>query len=253
MATVPPISDPRFDPNADAYPAKPKRSAWANCLIGCLVVLAVLFVIALIVAYWVSTQWRGWAADFGSMTVKQMIAESGLPAQEQADINIQVDRLTTAFRDNRISMEQSGRLIENLVKSPLMTSFMVTAIEKSYFAKSGLSEEEKAEGRITLQRFMRGMIDEKIPKQGIENAMQHVATKDARDNWQVKQTITDAELRAFLTAAKTEADNADIPAEPPEFDPSDEFTRIVDEALAEPGVQPEAPPALPNESAEPNQ
>lgn len=253
MSTIPPLSDPRFDPQySESYEPKPKRSAWATCLIGCLVILVVLLVLGIVLIYWVSRQWRGWAADTGSQVVKEMIAQSELPEQEKVDINIQIDRLATAFRENRISMEQGGQLIQNLVKSPLMTSFMVSAIEKGYFAKSGLSEEEKAAGKITLQRFARGMIDESINGQAIDNAMMHVATKDSNGSWKVRQQLTDAELRAFLDAAKAEADKAGVPAEPEQVDPSDEFKRIIDAALAQPGAAVEPAP-MPEDSAEPAQ
>ncbi len=140
--------------------------------------------------------------------------------------------------------------MRNLATSPLMTSFMVSAIDQAYFAKSGLSNEEKAAGKITLQRFVRGMIDESINGQAIDNAMMHVATKDSNGSWKIRQQLTDAELRAFLAAAKTEADKAGVPAEPVVFDPSDEFKRIIDEALAQPGAAVEPAP-MPDESAEP--
>lgn len=51
----------------------------------------------------------------------------------------------------------------------------------------------------------------------------------------MRDRLSDADLRAFLTAAKAEADKAGIQDEPPNFDPSDEFKRIVDKALGEGG------------------
>jgi hypothetical protein len=49
-----------------------------------------------------------------------------------------------------------------------------------------------------------------------------------------------------VAEAKKAADDAQIPAEPPEFDPSDEVKRIIDEVMAMPaGAPPEAEPAPP--------
>ena len=42
---------------------------------------------------------------------------------------------------------------------------------------------------------------------------------------------SDADLRAFLAVAKTKADEANVPAEPVDFDPSEEVKRIVDKAM----------------------
>src|SRR5262245_56473101 len=115
MATVPPVSDPRFDPNYSESPeAKKPRGFWANCLIGCLITLVILFVLGIIAAYWVSLHWRGWAADAGSNVMKQMVAQSELADQEKADMNVQIDRLANAFRNNQISADQAQKLIENL-------------------------------------------------------------------------------------------------------------------------------------------
>lgn len=251
MSTITPVTDPRFDPNYGESNGPPKkRSMWANCLIGCLIVLVVMLVLGVILIVWISRNWRGWTADFGSGIAKQAIAQSELPEQEKIDINSQIDRLATAFRQDRISGEKMGQLMENFAQSPLMTSFMVSAIEEKYFATSGLSAEEKAAGRSTLQRFMRGMIDKSISEQGIDDAMQHVATKDPGGEWQVKQQLTDEELRAFLKAANQEADLANVPAQPADFDPSDEFKKIVDEAIGEPAAEAE-PQAIPQPEAEP--
>jgi hypothetical protein len=223
-------------------------------MIGCLIVLAVLIVVTMVLVYWISQRWRGWSADLGSQVVKQMIAQSDLAQQEKDDMNVQIDRLATAFRDNRISWDKAMQLMQDLSRSPLMTSFIVSAVDRHYLARSGLSDDEKTAGRVTVQRFVRGMIDESINEQGIDNAMRHVATKKQNGGWEIRprDQVTDADLRAFLEAAKAEADKAGVPAEPVQIDPSDELKRIIDQALGQPHVEVE--PAQPGErSTEPAQ
>ena len=63
--------------------------------------------------------------------------------------------------------------------------------------------------------------------------MVHVADRQPDGNWRLRQQVSDADLRAALTEAKAQADKAGIAEEPEEFDPSDEFQRIIDEALNE--------------------
>src|SRR5262245_29255863 len=112
MSTISPVTDPRFDPSyGDSYEPPKKRSMWANCLIGCLIVLVVILVLGVILIVWVSRNWRGCTADLGSGVAKQAIAQSELPEQEKVDINIQIDRLATAFAQNRISGEKMGQLM----------------------------------------------------------------------------------------------------------------------------------------------
>jgi hypothetical protein len=215
-----------------------KRSWWQTCLIGCLGFLAVMVVLAVVVGFWISRHWRGWVADFGGQAINQGIDSSDLPPQEKVEVKVQVDRVAKAFRDGQISNEQASAIIKKLVDSPLMPSFVVMAVERKYFDRSKLSDEEKAEGRQSLKRFARGIFDDKIKDKGIDAVMVHVADRQGERQWHLRQTVSDEDLRAALSEAKAQADSADIPPAPENIDPSDEIKRIIDESLR---VDAEAP------------
>jgi hypothetical protein len=229
---------------AEAPEAEPKeerkKSFWSMCLGGCLVGVVVVAVLVAVALFWISRNWRELASNFGAQAIKQGIDQSQLPAQEKIDIKIQIDRVADAVRKGQLSGDQLHTLMQKLVESPLMTSFVAAAVEKQYFEKSGLSDEEKAEGKRTVRRFLRGTIDNKIDKQGFDAAMTHVADRDVGGNWKLRQQVSDDELRAFLAEAKARADAANIAEEPKDIDPSDEVKRIVDEALGEASRQPPA-------------
>jgi hypothetical protein len=236
--------DPRFGTESPDYvQVERRRSKWTTCLIGCLIVLGVIMVIVIALVIWVARSWRGWAADFGTQAVRQGIASSDLPQQEKDEIMVQVDRVAKELREGRLSMEQAGKIIEKVLHSPLMPSLVVAAVEKQYFERSKLSDDEKKEGRVTLQRFARGVIDKKIEEQGIDAVMGHIADRQPNGGWQLRPQVSDDELRAALKEAKTRADAAGIPDQPEKFDPSDEFKRIIDEAINPP--QAEAPAKSP--------
>ena len=106
----------------------------------------------------------------------------------------QVDRVGKAFRDGKITLQQSGMIIQRVMESPLMPTLVVGAVDKQYFEKSGLSEEEKTEGRLALKRFARGVIDGKIKEPGIDAVMIHVADRDPNGQWKLHQQVSDADL-----------------------------------------------------------
>ena len=163
MSTIPPVSDPRFDLDYNEPEApKQKRSVWATCLIGCLVMAVIVFVIGAAAIFWVMRNARGWAADFTSQVVEQGIDASQLPAEEKAEIKVQVKRVADAFRSGEMSGEQLGMIMQKIAESPLLPSLMVAAIDTAYIQKSGLTDEEKTAANETLQRFLRGMMEEKI-------------------------------------------------------------------------------------------
>jgi hypothetical protein len=200
---------------------------------GCLIVAVVCVVLAGIAAYFIAQNWRPWMARILSEGINQSIDQSDLPAEEKDQIKVQVRRVADAFRDKRISNEQMGQLFQDLMESPLLAIFVVQAAEAKYLDPSGLNDEEKDEARITIQRFTRGAVEGKIDKAAVDAALDHIA--DAKDDggWQLRDQVTDAELRAFLAVAKAEADKAEIPEEPIDFDPSEEIKRIIDKAMGE--------------------
>jgi hypothetical protein len=231
------VEDPRFAGKRDddrgatpitvVYEEAPKRGCMKSCFMGCLFVAVILFVAGLVLTFWIARNWREWAADFGSQAIKESLDQTDLPEAEKAEIGVEVDRLAQAFRDGRISTEKAAALVQDLAASPLATSIIVSVVDSKYVDGSGLSDEEKAEGRKTLARFARGVLDNDIP----DATLQKMATKDAAGNWQLKQSVTDDELRAFLAAAKSDADAAQIVDQPEVVDPSEELKQIVDEAL----------------------
>lgn len=234
-----------FDPYGDAVPER-RRSWLGTCLMGCLIIAVVSVVLAGIAAYWIAQNWRPWFASFVSKNAKLAIDESDLPPQEKEEIKVQVNRVADAFRNKRISNEQMAELFEALMESPILAVFVVQAAEAKYLDPSGLAEEEKAQARVTIQRFTRGAVEGNIDQASVDAALEHIADPQDGGGWQLRERVTDAELRAFLAVAKAEADKANIPEEPVDFDPSDEIKRIIDKAmgeqLAEEPLEPEQPP-----------
>jgi hypothetical protein len=216
-----------------------RRPSWMKgCLIGCLATVVILLLLGTIATIWISRNWRTWFSAGATQAVNQAIDSSELPPEEKNQIKVEVDRFFVDFREGRVSMEQFGKLAQEFAESPLMTTFVAAAIDTKYIKSSGLSDEEKADANITLQRFIRGSIDEKIDKSQIDAAMAHVSTRQG-DQWRLKEKVTDEELRAFLAEAKKAADEANVPEQPEEVDPSDEVKRIIDEAMMNP-----APPEI---------
>jgi hypothetical protein len=234
--------DPRFDyDDSRAYSVEKRRRPWAqSCLVGCLWTFAVLAILAVIGGFWIARRSRQWVADVGAGVVKQSIEASALPAAEKSELGAQIDRVAAAFRDGQLTRAQVQAIIELFVASPLATTLVVEIAEHQYFARSALSEEEKIHGRRALRRFARGVIDNAIPEASRDATLALVADEQRDGGWQLRNRVSDLDLRAFLAKAQADADAAGVAEEPAAVDPSDEVRRIVDQALATPAT-PEAP------------
>ncbi len=243
MATTQYRAHDEFD---QTEPPVRQRNWMTGCMLGCLAVIVLLLVLGTVATVWISRNWRTWFSAGASQAVGQAIDASELPVEEKDQIKVEADRFFAAFREGRVSTEQFGELVQKFMESPLMTTLVASAAEKKYLDNSGLSDEEKADARVTLQRFLRGAIDEKIDRQSIDVALGHVADKQPDGNWRFRDKVSDEELRAFLAEAKKAADDAQIPEQPEEFDPSDEVKRIIDESMSEPAAAPTASDVAPN-------
>jgi hypothetical protein len=242
------MADTQFRVEDERYQQAPPppRSNWLRgCLLGCLAVVVLFLILGVVATIWISRNWRAWTANTMSMAIKVSIDETGLPDAEKEQIKAEVDRGANLFRDGKISNEQAARLVETIMASPLMTALITSGAEKKYLDSSGLSDEEKSEAKVTLQRFARGIIDNKINQQTRDAAMQHISETQADGSRRLRDKVSDAELLAFLTDAKKAADEAQIPEQVPQIDPSDEVKRIIDEVTSEPAMGPpqiEVPP-----------
>jgi hypothetical protein len=67
----------------------------------------------------------------------------------------------------------------------------------------------------------------------MDSVMMHVADRKDDDHWELRQRVSDEDLRAALAEAKARADEAGVDEAPPKVDPSDEIKRIIDESLNE--------------------
>jgi len=221
------------EPEAGQYgePVR-KRSKWASCLIGCLIVFAIFVVLAAIAAYWISQHWRGLVADVSMQAINQGIDDSDLAPQEKIKVKAQVERVTKAFANNEITVQQTMNILKKLTESPLMSSLIVTAVDKKYLDKSGLTAEEKTQGRDALRRFSNGAITGKVNQQDIDSVLSHVADRKGDNQWQFRDKVSDADLKALIADAKARADKAGVPADvDTKVEPSEELKRIIDEEL----------------------
>jgi hypothetical protein len=213
---------------------KPKRGWGRSCLVGCLWTLAVLLVVVGVGIYWAMMHGREWFANQGAEAIKQGIQAADLPEEEKDELGVEIDRVATAFGKGQLTLEQVGGIMEMIAESPLAGTIAVAVADSKYFSVSGLSDEEKEEGRHTLRRFARGVIDGKIPEAKRDEVLSHIGQQSDDGNWQMRERLSDEELREFLAAAKAEADAAMIEDQPPDVDLSEELKKIVDQALAGP-------------------
>lgn len=215
-------------------PAPQTKSMLPTCLISCLVLFVVILIGAGVAGWLFYTKFPGWAARKGADAIVQEIEKSEMAEEDKQQVVIQVRRIQDAVESGEIGFQDAPRVAERIMKSPLLTIGMVQLVYKKYVVSSGLTDEEKATAELTLQRVARGMSEEKISFEQIEQGpLPRIAYQKAEHRWEFKQSVDDDTLRKFLDECQQLADQAEVPEEEFRVNIGEEMKQLVDEILAE--------------------
>ena len=225
---------PTSDQTFSAEPPYPEqaRSNWVPaCLVGCLLMFIVSVLLCAGTAWYVFSHAKRIASNLAREMIVSVVEESDLEVEEKQAIVAQVNRVVEQYQSGKITTEDLGRIMEELAESPLMGAILIKSVEAKYIDPSGLSEEEKADARVTLQRVLRGMYEEQLDPDDLQTAMDYVSYETSDGQRQLKNQVSDDELRAFLQECELRADEAGVPDESYEVQISEELKRAIDRAL----------------------
>jgi hypothetical protein len=226
----------------------PKDNVLRYLLLGCLGIFLVGFLAVVIGGWYVASHFKQVASNVGRGFAVKIIEESNLPADQKKGITAHIDRVMEDYKAGKISDDQLGQIMEQIVKSPVLVVGIVYAAQEKYVKTSGLSAEEKTAAERTLQRLGRGAYEKKIPEDVFKKIMQPMMTTDANGKEQLKEKVTDDELRQTLALAKAEADKAGVPDEPYMIDISAEIGKAIERGLHPPALtQPATPVTQPGD------
>lgn len=218
-----------------------------DCLTGCLIVLGVLVILGVVGGIWLANNWRDVAADMIAPPLVEAIERSDMTEDDKTRVIAQVEAVAQEFRDKKISLEEMGRLIEEIGESPVLPVAAVMLVEEQYIRRSGLSEEEKADARLQIGRLARGVFEEKIDEDRLRHVVEPISEPgEDPDDFEIRppDRVTDDDLRRMIERAREEADEAEIPDEAFEVDIPGELERAIEKALGrklDTGGRPESP------------
>jgi len=203
---------------------------------GCLIALAVLIVLLIGVGIFVYFNWKGWMAS-GIRTVSdQMVAQSSLVQADKDKITQKIDSLMKDFEDGKITLEQIGKVAEDLAAGPLIPLASVKAVETEYFPVAQFTPEEADAAKRALERCARGIAEKKISHTKINDILATVSTTQPNGQFQLKpkDQVSKDDVRKLIENAKAEADAAAVPDESFTVDIAAEVCDSIDRALGTP-------------------
>jgi hypothetical protein len=219
-------------PARTAHAPQPTRSR-GGVMAGCLIALVVVIVIVAAGCIFVWMNWRGWTASGVQSATVAVMAKSGLPQDQQDQINAEVKSLTDDFRAGKISVTQMKDVGDQIIHSPLVPLASLQAARQKYIEPSTMTPEEKDAANRSLQRFARGVYEQKIaPAQpAIDDVVKPIVRLKPDGKWELKDKPTRQELDQFVANCKQKADDAKIPDEPYDLNIAEELKKAIDKAL----------------------
>lgn len=215
---------------------QPKKTWFSGCLLGCLIVGAISVVVCAIGGYFAYTQGPQITITAGRGFIESVLQESSLPPDEQEAIVQQYDRLGDGYLNGQVNLEDIALVFNDLVESPAFTLLFVEVIDAVYVERSGLDAEEKEVARETLQRIFNGVMNDQLDNSELDELLEAIRknpnSQDPTQKQQIKDKLTDEELRAFIQKAKELCDAKEIPAEESGTRISDKLKAIIDDRLS---------------------
>lgn len=220
-----------------------RRGGW---LLGCGIVVAVIAILLIAGGIFVAVNMRGWAANGMQSGMTAMVAEAPIDDTEKVETQAVMDDFIGRFRDGSVSYQQLGLVFAEVMESPVLPAGVAIGVGHAYFEDAALTDEEKAQGRLQLERIAHGMASEAIEPAVLRDVLAPLRADPADTEaiqfdlngqmMRVKtpENTTPDELRAFIEQARTTADANSLPEQPPSFDLSTELDRAIKTALGEP-------------------
>jgi hypothetical protein len=203
---------------------------------GCLIAIIVVVLIIVGGGIYVAKNFKSWAAAGITAAMSMMIEESDLPDVEKSEIVEILNQVKEEYLAGDISLEELEQILEAMVDCPAIAMGIIVQFEASYVESSILSDGEKNDAKLALNRFAQGLTSGEIGWEEIEAIVAPISETTAEGDITLKEParVTVDEIREVLAAVKLAADRAGIPEQLLEIDISESFKESIEQALTRP-------------------
>lgn len=205
---------------------------------GCTVIIVGFIVFLLgfgIYAYYKAEDWtRDSAAYLLEHAAQAGVKQLKLPTKEEEEkILVPVRELAGKIRAKQVSPEQAKAIATAVMESPAILAILCRTAELQYLNPSGLSEKEKTSASADVNRFLYALISEKVDKATLQSLKDIAFVEVVGQNQpQLKEKLTDEELRQALGIIKDAAEKAGVTGRQPPFDLGDAIRKAIDKGMS---------------------
>jgi hypothetical protein len=213
-----------------------EKNNGSGCLKWGAVVCLVLFLMLLGGGYYVYKNFKSIGGAFACNVAESALVGMGLSGEELESAMKPIREVVQKAMDGKVSQKQLEKIMKKLTDGYLPGVIGTRIFDLRYLTSSELPEEEKNEGRMTLSRFSRGLIEKKIDKTTTDEIMAIISDKTSDDKSneiiKLKETVTVEELRRCLLKMKEAADMASVESGEFKVNIAAEIRKAIDEGMS---------------------
>jgi hypothetical protein len=219
--------------NASISRDRGAMSRRGGILQGCLIAVAIVLVLVIAGGIFVYMNARGWSASLMQTVAVEAVNQSDLPESEKPEIIAVFDDLSESFRSGDVTLEELIEVFTDLDKTPVFALGTVLQFEGAYVGKSGLTDEQKAAAKLTLNRVAQGLADNRLSWDQATAILKPVTVKDANgdDDLLMPDETNDEQIREVIANAEAAVTEAGITDAYKEIDLSEEFRKHIEARL----------------------
>ena len=202
---------------------------------GCLLLLVLIVSCGYLVVKNAKGVARELTATFVEAGAKALVSE--LPPDEQKTVAPLIEAFAQSIRDGRVSLGQGAAVADALAEGPVVTVIIARGFEVKYLQASGLSDQEKQAGHRAITRYCYGVVEELVPESTREELGDIVTVQVGsgnQGNRQLKDSLTDEEVRLCLQIMEGAADEAGIEDKEFQVDLGAEIQKAINYGMSNP-------------------
>lgn len=159
-----------------------------------------------------------------------MVDSSPMPADQKQKMIVEIKSLANDVRDKKIGIEEFNEIMQAFVNGPLLKITLVTGAVLQYLETAQVPEAEQKTAELNLQRFIRGVVEEKIKDDQLQPVLDIAVSTQPGKEYEI-QKLNDAQGKELLELLAKIADEAAIPNEPYQVDYAAEFKKLIDRGM----------------------
>lgn len=217
----------------DLPPPRSGKRSFLTCFsIGCGAVL-VLTLIAVVIGFALKDKVRNVIADAAYEGVEEQVENSSLESRERGEVIAQFARLRDGIKNDEVSFEELGELMEEVKESPLFALILTSSMASEMRTGSEFSEEERVKAKELFSLYLHGRVDGPITSEDDEDLGEILGAESDEGGFffSTEEQIGEVKIRAaieFIDDKVTAAGISPVEGSP---DLSKELAELLDPIL----------------------